>query len=682
MHSHELSTGSCDTLITSFLNQHDLSTSPGTSAPTAIECCCGAPDCASLKSNERVLAGLEKDVRIAAELGQALLNRHEVMVEAVKKLEVRNKELEEENQRTIRENRELLERLESLNNSLSVADSQVESLNHSLAQTEAELARFRHMASRAQTLDDQLCSVELEKSEIQQELEHSRRNERSAEARWHKAQKQLEELQMQMEAMEREVMEEREKTKDFWEKLEEKRKETKLEVVKQPKEDVLDNPQMATFVADLLATNQNLETSTSELRALLSSTQDEVALLREQLLLHQRQEDDDDKKPVSLDKSIGMHMPPRKATSQELHHHHHHYYHLADPNLPPTPGTSRIRSTTTDGVIKHPPRARYQAPGAMLTPARSGKMVSRKRSIVGMPGMSLKSGPVTSLIRDAATSSSMPATPSPLEVRRASSKKQKTPSILRSTSSSTSSSRTQSTIFDPVSEEENDTDPPLSSPEQHRQSLFLAQQDLLPSPPHSPGVAPLNLEPALKRTTSHESFMGLQGHMYPTPDTLPRTEGRLRRVASHESVLSLAPPPAVSQNPANKLLLGTLNRGRRPVASPLQVTSPTNSVLSPTSVMAGNVDTTAILTPAKSTMANSNYSRMLLRSAAGAKKAASPLPEEGGKSGWFGSGSAKKPNASVETGSDGKTETPVKESAGSGGWFWQRKNTPKAVSEG
>ncbi|KAI7679099.1 hypothetical protein KC353_g22325, partial [Hortaea werneckii] len=172
-------------------------------------CCCGNRACAYLTHNQSALADLERDVRTAAQLGQALLMRHEAyiaesekerkaMMAHIESLEAEKQAVEEKNANVIEENRGLLDQLESLNSAASVADSQVINLQATLQSTQLELQRLSGLAARTERLEQQLCDYEKEQVTWQAAMESQAEATKSAVRRWQQAERDVADMQEQV----------------------------------------------------------------------------------------------------------------------------------------------------------------------------------------------------------------------------------------------------------------------------------------------------------------------------------------------------------------------------------------------------------------------------------------------------------------------------------------------------
>ncbi|KAL5324214.1 hypothetical protein ACEPPN_008758 [Leptodophora sp. 'Broadleaf-Isolate-01'] len=319
------------------------------STTPTLRCCCGRTDCAYLKHNRVALDDLEKEVRTAASLGQALLVRHEQYMQdaerdrldmstKIEKLEADKRALEHENAKSVEENRELLDQLEGLNGTATESETHIKSLEATLFSTRQELRRLELLASRTQDLEMQLAALEQEQDLLQRTIITSQEEERSAIQRWRSAERRLANLQQQLDQIEREAREEKEKHVEVMGRMERQRAvERELDTaagrLKGAAAATTGNGKhgsnvVSHFVKDILQDNANLQMGIVELREMLMNSNDEVQMLREQLLMHQ---------PVVEDNGDGSGPPTLRAElapkeekeptviSQALHIHHHYH---------------------------------------------------------------------------------------------------------------------------------------------------------------------------------------------------------------------------------------------------------------------------------------------------------------------------------------------------------------------
>ncbi|KAI2620276.1 hypothetical protein GGS26DRAFT_594894 [Hypomontagnella submonticulosa] len=351
--------------------------------PGPIRCCCGSEECVFLRHNCSVLASVEKDVHTAARMGQALLARHEAyMADAerdrteltarIEQLEGDNRELEAKNAKTIEENRNLLDQLEALNTTVVDSEGHIKSLEATLLSSQQTVRRLEGETARAAALERQLMALEQEQAELQNHLSLSREEARSAVSRWKRAERGINDLQEQLERMEREAKEEREYHVEMMGRIERQREMEKdlntaagrlkgaAAVKSLDRNNNGGSSAVSHFVRDLLQDNANLQYGIAELREMLMNSNDEIQALRDQLVYHQPLGDGQANVAPTLSAELesgkesplpGEITPKTPKTPQELHIHHH--YHLPK-SKQETKKPRKKRQSLTPGIFTPP----------------------------------------------------------------------------------------------------------------------------------------------------------------------------------------------------------------------------------------------------------------------------------------------------------------------------------------
>lgn len=263
------------------------------------------------------------------------------MDETVEKLEGEKRTLEMDNAVKIEENRQLLDQLEELNNQVVDSDVQIQSLSASLQATQRELQRLTMLTQRASSLEAQLLALEAEHLQLHTEYDSSREGQRSAMQRWRRAEVTIGQLQAQIDRIEREAKEERDRHLEVIDRVERTRaveKELENESVR-PKAAML-NPDrdrgagqvVSHFVRDILQDNANLQNGVMELRELLVGSNAEIENLREQLQIHRPMDEAEGAVLTTLNEEIkdgdtwadhASQASTDAASSLHVHHHYH-----------------------------------------------------------------------------------------------------------------------------------------------------------------------------------------------------------------------------------------------------------------------------------------------------------------------------------------------------------------------
>lgn len=245
------------------------------------------------------------------------------MAVTMSELEMKTAHLEQKNARTIDENKRLLHALEELNDNLVLSESKVKDLQEELDATHAELSRIDARAARTEILEAQLSMIENEQEELRNQMATTRVEEKAATARWKKAERQLVELEHQLERIDKEHALERARSQNLLERLT-RRKFTGQSHGSTPPV-TADNGALSRFVKEVLAENGHLQLGVAELRDMLAQSQEEIGKLREKLeVLDQDRVDYKiiNRSPLSME----LARSPSQAGGVKTVVHHHHYH--------------------------------------------------------------------------------------------------------------------------------------------------------------------------------------------------------------------------------------------------------------------------------------------------------------------------------------------------------------------
>ncbi|KAL2149026.1 hypothetical protein VTH82DRAFT_1712 [Thermothelomyces myriococcoides] len=293
----------------------------------------------------------------------------------IEQLERDNVELEAKNRSITEENKSLREELEQVNDTVKDAETKIGLLEATLLDSQREVRRLENAADRAATLERQIAVLEEEQVVLRTTISRTREEARTAMHRWRQAEKGLNDLQEQLERMEKEAREERERHAQIINRLERQRAmERELNTAagrlkgaaaaKSITDGKNNGKVVSHFVRDLLQDNANLQLGIAELREMLINANDEIQMLREQLMYHQPAGTEEPHSPKTLQAELAMKEPPTppqpQRVSQELHVHHHiHVAHKPDARRP------RKRRTGLPADILTP-AAQLSAPGSPM----------------------------------------------------------------------------------------------------------------------------------------------------------------------------------------------------------------------------------------------------------------------------------------------------------------------------
>lgn len=554
---------------------------------------------------------------------QALLARHEAfMLEAedernkmsasVSKLENEKKELETANARTIKENRDLLDQLEEMNNNAADSDAQIKALNATLASTRCELERLAVLAARTTQLESQLSAIEAEQLGLREDVMLKEESQRTAVQRWKTAERTIGHLQEQVDRIEREARDERQRHAEVVGRLERRRVvERELETAAgrlkgAAAATTLGNDNgggsvVSHFVKDILQDNANLQMGIIELRDMLMGSNAEVENLREQMIQHQslsRNYADNSFQSPLRDELAEL---PTETAKSELHpelHVHHHYHAPTKPE-----GSARERYTTPrrpkrkrgvllSGVFTPPSGVQTARTSGASTPSSAAAILSQTSVTIPQLAQPVGWSSQSPQIRSSVATSTVPS--SPQSAYRTSSLfdyVDNTLDISRPTSPESMASESPMFPLKPTNR--------LSDPSQRSFSNPVVAQSRSPA---SPSMLGAHQTPGKRRGSLNGDGLSDIDTTYfdhatiieePEDDLAPQTNvgstdspigdetngppsqqfsQRLRRSASHESILSNAPPDIPTLRTQHTRLLAN-GKGLKSRTS-LSITSP------------------------------------------------------------------------------------------------------------
>ncbi|CAG8629265.1 28480_t:CDS:2, partial [Racocetra persica] len=280
-----------------------LSPSPTNRSPVNLQCCCGDEDCPNLAAFLRSIKSVEDQLRLAAEIGQALLQQQGVYQEEIKEYQQKLEhqcaryqqkiaELEdlvhdlESSQRTLslekddatRQKNILENKSDALTEALESSDKRVVELTNELERLDNEVKRLmaNHLLGERIEEREEMLSRQLE--DLKQELQVSRKAEFAAESKVKKLQAKYDQLCINLEKLEKEQQGSR-------------KSRGKLEAVamlresKSPQQNLNNeaNSHLIALIKELSSANNKLKSEISEYRDLLSESRNEVSSLQNRI---------------------------------------------------------------------------------------------------------------------------------------------------------------------------------------------------------------------------------------------------------------------------------------------------------------------------------------------------------------------------------------------------------------
>lgn len=223
------------------------------------------------------------------------------------------------------------------------------------------MSRVSAHAAQTAVLEAQLAVLESEQEDLRSTLATTKDEERAAQARWRKAERQLGELEQQLERIDREHALEKARTQNILQRMEQ-RKLASQRSGAHPNP-MADKTALSRFMKEILAENGHLQLGVAELRDLLAQSQEEVNTLRQKI------------EDMDADQQRAANM----TSQQQLHHQHQHQHQPLSIELARSP----LQAAVLGGVVVHhhhyhapPPPPRAAAVPAPAVPAPAAAAAS------------------------------------------------------------------------------------------------------------------------------------------------------------------------------------------------------------------------------------------------------------------------------------------------------------------
>ncbi|KAK0545948.1 hypothetical protein OC861_004944 [Tilletia horrida] len=197
-HLHPHSSSLSESASTSSLNHHDdqthrqlyssLDDEPQSrQRPSRCTCCCNKTDCERAIRAMSEWAALEEDLRLAAEIGQSLLHKHDAAVAALSKTQeehvTQRDSLMSRLTQSIRESSNLQRQLAQSTLNLEAADASTRALLAELDQARSSTQALKRAQSKLHALEKHAEALTREAQDAKAEAAHERKKAETAEAR-------------------------------------------------------------------------------------------------------------------------------------------------------------------------------------------------------------------------------------------------------------------------------------------------------------------------------------------------------------------------------------------------------------------------------------------------------------------------------------------------------------------
>ena len=308
------------------------------------------------------------------------------MSNQILRLEDEKDELNTMNKKTIDENRYLLDQLEELNNQVAASDAQIAALNTTLESTRREMDKLNSLAAQASLLEAQLSIMEADQARLHHELTVKGQETQIIAQRWKLADRTSTSLSKQVDRIENEAREERQRHVEVVTRLERRLSvQRELEGSNQEVSRTASAPTQANgrshnavsnFVKEILQDNANLQMGICELHELLSDSNEEVEKLRERGV----DPSPDTRKPSNISDRME---PSRELAVDSPLHVHHHYHAPPSSRRDKSVGLGRLnRRKKPSSAGLRSPRTDMQFPHSSPSPLQLGPMAATSLSTI------------------------------------------------------------------------------------------------------------------------------------------------------------------------------------------------------------------------------------------------------------------------------------------------------------
>ncbi|GES83509.1 hypothetical protein GLOIN_2v777671 [Rhizophagus clarus] len=283
--------------------------SPAPRSPVLIQCCCRREDCQNLLAFLESTRSMEDELRLAAEVGQALLQKHELYQkemetfrsalehqcaraeqkvqesdELVRELDDTQRILIRERDDALRQKNLLEEKNDTLVTALDKADSMLRDLDTELKARDNEIKKLTANNIKGERSEEREEILRRQLEDLQQELNISRKSEMAAEMKVKKLSDKFDQLYGAHENLKKEQIE----TQKSKQKLEavamlRESNERIFRLSSSNNENNEANHHLIALIKELSSANNKLKSEISEYRELLSESRNELSTLQNRI---------------------------------------------------------------------------------------------------------------------------------------------------------------------------------------------------------------------------------------------------------------------------------------------------------------------------------------------------------------------------------------------------------------
>ncbi|KAK0499537.1 hypothetical protein EDD18DRAFT_1151576 [Armillaria luteobubalina] len=256
--------------------------------PSLMMCCCGRDDCENANAWFSMKSKLESRLILSAEVGQALLQRHEAYVRqqgGSETFDLDDREELESRLRALARERDALEKrlTQALVNS-EVTELSNKTLLQELQEAKTTISRLAAHHARSVGWETRLSSVIKEKDDLQQEREFESQRAKLAESRFSVLKEKTLKLQADVRRLQDGVQEKRLNRLESSEYILQEAR-SQLEVLQQAfsQSNVTDQTEFTKVLESLVDDNESLKRDNAQLQHFLSESREEIHALQEEV---------------------------------------------------------------------------------------------------------------------------------------------------------------------------------------------------------------------------------------------------------------------------------------------------------------------------------------------------------------------------------------------------------------
>ncbi|KAJ7098587.1 hypothetical protein B0H15DRAFT_821313 [Mycena belliarum] len=275
----------------------NVSRVPSPEPPSIFFCCCGRDDCENVQAWLAMKARLESRLTLSAEVGQALLQRHEAYVRRHQGQNNRSSRSELEDEESddgtasaqdhldelTKENKALEKRLTQALVNNEVTEVSNKTILQELAEAKTTISRLTTSHARSVGWDTRLSAAMKEKDDMQQERDAESQRARLAESRFAALKERTSKLQSDVRRLQNALEEQREHRLESSEALlvdARSRLEMLQRTVGAP---LREQPELTGVLETLVDDNETLKRDNAELQTLLADAREDCRALHEEV---------------------------------------------------------------------------------------------------------------------------------------------------------------------------------------------------------------------------------------------------------------------------------------------------------------------------------------------------------------------------------------------------------------